>query len=221
MKSLQHLAAIVPLVFLASCATTFTPAQREALSTVAIAPTVVKSDAYAEPYGGDRQAAAAVPQATGGGIIPALIGESIAATQDSMFRGNKKALFSSIQANTPQVGPIFTGKLSDGVKSELFFKSRVRATSPNTITSTITSYRLVRNGKINGELQFVPQIVAELSLNDASGKSLAKGTYVGTGYGNPIEVFSSSAVKSKEGYELAARVAVDQFTSLLARKTAE
>ena len=205
MKSLRSLTVVLPLVFLASCANKFTPAQREALSTVAIARTVVKSDAYSEPFGGDSQTAAAVPLATGGGIIPALIGESIAATQDNLFRGNKKSLFGSVQTNTPQVGKIMDAKLEDGLGSEPFFKSRLRPTSPNCITSTINSYRLVRVGKANGELLFAPQIIVEMSLNDATGEALAWGTYVGTGYNHPIEVYAANAAKSKEGYELAAR----------------
>jgi hypothetical protein len=215
------------LLSLPSCASKFTAAQREALSTVAIAPTRVNPNAYAEPYGGDRQAAnqaglVGVTSQTGamGGIVGALVGNTIAATQDNMFRGKSKGSFGAVQANAPQVGPLVNTKLTNGVKENAFFASKVRTVSPNSITSKVTSYRLVRNGKsADGELLLVPSIIVEMALTDATGKSLAGGTFGVTGYANPISVYASSAAKSKEGYELAAKMAVAQFTTVLEQKT--
>lgn len=229
MTSLKLLAAAFPLLLLPSCATKFSPAEREALSTVAIAPTLVNRDAYAEPYGGDRQAAGqagmvGVNSQTGamGGLVGSLVGEAIAATQNNMFRGKSKRSFGAVHANTPQVVPLLNAELTGGVKAEPFFASRIRADSPNSITSKITSYKLVRLGKAqDGELLLAPQLIVEMSMNDASGKSLAGGTYVGTGYLHPISVYASSASKSKEGYEMAAKTAVDQFTTVLAKKAAD
>lgn len=221
--------ATLPLLLLSSCATKFTAAQREALATVAIARTEVKSDAYSEPYGGDRGAAAGAAQVgassgTGaiGGVVGALIGESIAASQNGMFRGRNKGSFAAVQSRTPAVGPLLDSQLAAGMKAEPFFASRIRNVSPNAITSKITSYHLVRNGKDrNGEILMAPRITVEMNLNDAAGKKMAGGTFTGTGGSNPISVYASSASKSKEGYELAAKTAVDQFTTLLAKKTAD
>lgn len=229
MKSPKLLSILVLLVALPSCATKFTAAQRSALSTVAIAPTVVNSDAYAEPYGGDRQAAGqagmvGVTSQTGaiGGAVGSLVGEAIAGTQDQVFRSKHKGSFAAVQANTPQVGPLFHAKLDSAIKAEPFFKSKVRPTSPNFITSTITSYKLTRMGKgEGGELLLAPQITVQMDLKDASGKSLAKGNYVGSGYLQPISVYATNASKSKEGYEFAAKMAVDQFTAMLAKKAAD
>lgn len=228
MKSFPFLIAVAPIALLSSCVSKFTPAQREALSTVAIAPTQVKPAAYSEPYGGDRGAAdgaamAGVNSGAGaiGGALGAIIGESIAATQDNMFRNEKKGLFGAIQANTPQVGVVLNARLAGDLKNDPFFKSRLRPASPNSITSTVTSYQLVRVGKGDEGLLFAPRVIAELSLNDGSGKALAKGTYIGLGDQKPIEFYASSAAKSKESYEKAAKVAVDQFTAVLAHKTAD
>lgn len=225
MKPLPLLIAVAPVVLLSSCVSKFTPAQREALSTVAIAPTQVKPNAYSEPYGGDRGVAdqagmVGVTSQTGaiGGALGAIIGESIAATQDNMFRNQKKGLFGAVQTNTPQVGVVLNAKLVGGLKNDPFFKSRLRPASPNSITSTVTSYQLIRVGKENDELLFAPRIVTEMSLNDGSGKALAKGIYTGIGDQKPIEFYASSAAKSKESYEKAAKLAADQFTAVLARK---
>lgn len=227
MPTLSLKIAACSLLLLPSCASKFTAAQRDALSTVAIAPTAVNPNAYAEPYGGDQQAASqagmvGVTSQTGalGGLVSSLVGQSIAATQDNMFRGKSKGSFGAVQTNTPQVSPLLNTKLTNGVKGMPFFASRVRAVSPNSITSKITSYRLVRNGKgADGELLLVPQIIVEMGLKDASGKSLAGGTFVGTGFPNPISVYASSAAKSREGYESAAKIAVGQFTTVLEQKT--
>lgn len=228
MKIVKLTIAALPLILLPSCATKFTAAQRDALSTLAIKRTEVKSNAYAEPYGGDRQSAngAGMVGATSGtgaigGALGALIGESIAATQDNMFRGKSKGFFAAVQSNTPDVGSIVNEQLVSGVKREPFYGPRIRKDSPNTITSKVTSYRLVRNGKDkDGNLLLTPQIIIEMSLNDATGKKLANGSYIGTGYSNPISVYASSTSKSKEGYVMASRMAVDQFTTALAKKAA-
>ena len=229
MKFHQKFAAVILLVALPSCATKFTAAQREALSTVAIAPTVVKSDAYAEPYGGDRQGASmagmvGVSSGTGaiGGLVGSLVGETIAATQNNLFRGKSKGQFDAVQKNTPNIGPILNTKLVSGLKQERFFSARLRDVSPNSITSQITSYRLVRSGKDkSGELLLSPQVIVELVLKDAAGKKLAGGAYVGTGYSNPISVYATHAAKTKEGYEIASKMAVDFFTTALDKQTAE
>lgn len=106
MKFLVPAAALVCLFALSSCATKFTPAQREALSTVAIASTVVNADSYAEPYGGDRVSANNAKMATNnqggaiGGALSTLLVEGIAATQDKMFRNKNSGYFQAVQ-NTP------------------------------------------------------------------------------------------------------------------------
>jgi hypothetical protein len=227
MTTLSLKIAACSLLLLPSCASKFTAAQRDALSTVTIATTIVQDTAYAEPNGGDRQAAnqagmAGVYSQTGalGGLLGASIGENIFQIQNNMFRTKNQKAFSATQTNTPPMGPLLNTKLTSSTKNVPFFASKVRANSPNFITSSITSYGLVRGGKAaNGEILLVPQIAVKFDLIGTSGKSLAGGTFVGTGFPNPISVYACSAAKSREGYESAAKIAVGQFTTVLEQKT--
>jgi hypothetical protein len=229
MNVVKPITTALLLVLLQSCATKFTTDQRDSLSTLAVVRTEVNSDAYAEPYGGDRQTAGkaaivGVTSGTGaiGGVLGSLIGETVAATQDNMFRSKCKDSFAAVQRNTPEVSSIVNEQLADGLKREAFYGPRVRKDSPNNITSKVTSYRLVRSGKDkDGNLLFTPQVIVEMGLKDTSGKNLANGSYVGTGYSHPISVYASSAAKSKEGYVMASKMAVDQFTTVLAKKAAD
>jgi hypothetical protein len=227
---LETLTAVaLSALLLSSCATKFTPEQRAALATVSVAPTEVPGDAYSEPYGGDRAGAAnagmiGVTSGTGalGGVVGSLVGETIAATQDNAYRSSNKEKFAAVQKNTPQVGPIMTSNLKKGMKNDGFFGSRLRDDSPNLVTSKVTSYRLMRSGKNDdGELLFSPQIVVEIQLKDGTGKSLAGGTYTGSGYPNITSVYAGSAAKTKEGYEFAAKTAADAFSATLAQKLAD
>lgn len=229
MNHLIATAAALAVLLLPSCATKITAAQREMLSTVAVAPTEVPVYAYSEPYGGDRQGASSAAMAgassgTGalGGVIGSLVGQAIVATQDNLFRSSHKGYFAAVRANTPLVAPIVGNRLKSGIKNDRFFGPRLRENSPNRITSKVQSYQLVRNGKDkDGELLLAPQINVEIQLIDCSGKKLAGGIYSGSGSPNPLSVYAGSAVKSEEGYELAAKMAVDSFTTALAQKTSE
>jgi hypothetical protein len=228
MKSLRLLVCCCVLAT-SSCATKFTAAQRESLSTVAISPTEVDEKAYSEPYGGDRAGTemarnAGVNAGAGalGGLVGSLVAESIAATQDNMFRSKSKDRFAAVQTNTPQVGPILNGNLTNSLKDDGFFSSRIRNSSPNTITSRITSYRLVRSGKnADGDLLLTPQITSVIELKDGDGKKLAGGTYVGTAGSLPISTYARSATESRDGYGSASQMAVNGFLRALAVKTEE
>ena len=196
---------------------------------MAISHTEVKSDAYSEPYGGDRASASnaamvGVTSATGaiGGVVGSLVGESIAATQNSMFRGKSKGYFDAVQKNTPDVGTILNGYLTREIKRDAFFSGKVRNASPNAIISKITSYRLSRNGKdSSGDILLTPQVSAQIELHDGAGKTIAGGNYIGVAYSNTISVYATNPSKTKEGYEVASRAAVNSFIEALARKASE
>jgi hypothetical protein len=215
--------------FLASCATKFTQAQKDALATVSISPTEVKSGAYLQPNGADRQAAdSATMSGTSsgagalGGLVGALVGESIAASQNAIFKGKSKQHFDAVAKNTPEISRPVNSKLGGSIKSDTFFAPRLRSDSPNRFTSKVISYGLVRSGKQDdGTLLLTPQVAIEISLKDASGKKLVGRNYIGTGYNHPITRYASDQAELRKGYELAAGFAVDQFASDLSKKTAE
>ncbi len=115
-----------------------------------------------------------------------------------------------------------TSKLKADLKDDRFFGSRLRENSPNQIISEVTSYGLVRSGKGDDDnLLLTPKVAIKFALTDAAGKKLAGKTYLGTGYNHPITKYASNPAETKKGYEMAIRVAVDQFTSELALKSAE
>jgi len=229
MKTTAILTAAIGSFLLSSCASKFTAAQREALSTVAVAPVSVKSDAYSEPYGGDRGAASnaaltGTSSGTGaiGGVVGSLVGESIAASQNGIFKAKNKQYFPAIKGNTPEISGPIGKKLGADLKADPFFGSRLRESSPNQITGNVTSYGLVRSGKGgDGNLLMTPRVIIDLALRDAGGKKLVGRNYVGTGYNHPVTKYASDAGETRTGYEMAIRVAIDQFTSELSRKSAE
>lgn len=221
-------AAITATALLSSCASKFTAAQRESLSTIAIAPVVMHKDAYSEPDGGDRAAANAAAQSgvnanagALGGLVGSLVGESIAATQNSIFKGKSKQHFAAVKSNTPDMGGTVSLNLKSSLREDGFFGPRLRESAPSEVTANITSYGLVRSGKgDDGNLLLTPSVIMDIHLKDAEGKKLAGRRYIGSGYNQPITTYASSAAETKKGFQLATQVAIDQFTSEVSRKAA-
>jgi hypothetical protein len=213
---------------LSSCASKFTPAQREALSTVTVANGKVDSEGYEDPYGGDLAArnATATGAGAGGGALGALIGaavgSSIAGTQNNMFAGANKNYFPAVRKNTPaDLGSMVSNSLKSALKRDAFFSSRVKESSGNIITSEVSSHRLIRIGKNdNGELIFSPEVYVQIHLKDSVGKELCGGQYIGVGTGTyTVAEYASNSVKSRQAYTTAVDKAVQAFITQLAGKT--
>lgn len=226
--SLLAIATICSL-FLSSCASKFTAAQKEQLSTVAISPVSVADKAYKEPDGGDRAAANAAGMSGAsagagalGGLVGALVGESIAATQNSVFKGKSKQYFESVKANTPEAAQYVQTQLKKSIKEDAFFGSRLRDSSTNTFTTKLISYGLVRSGKEqDGDLLLTPQVALDIRLKDSAGKNLAGGLYTGTGHNHPIETYASNRAETRKSFELAVEKAISSFNQALDLKTAD
>ncbi|MDP4624711.1 MAG: hypothetical protein NWT08_06180 [Akkermansiaceae bacterium] len=157
-----------------------------------------------------------------GGLVGSLVGESIAATQNNIFKGSNKQYFQAVKSNMPDLDkPIYTS-LRQSIKGDSFFGSRLRESSTNTFTSRVTSYGLARSGKADdGNLLLTPRIAIDLRLKDSEGKTLAGRTYIGTGYNHPITTYASNAAETSKGFKMAIQVAIDQFYAELAQKTKE
>ena len=219
---------ILAAALLPSCAPKFTAAQRESLSSIAIAPVVVERDAYTDPYGGDRGVASAAAQSGTsagagalGGLVGSLVGESIAATQNGIFKGESKQHFVSVKSNTPDMGDTVSKKLKSSLREDEFFGSRIRESASTKVTANISSYGLVRSGKNgDGDLLLTPRVIIDLRLKDAEGKTLAGRNYIGTGYNHPITKYAADAAETRKGFQMATQVAIDQFTSEVTRKAA-
>jgi len=215
-------------LLLSSCATKFTAAQRAQLSTVAVTKTIVDPEAYEEPYGGDIDARNRSSNVMGfgalGPLVGAAVGSSIAGTQNAMSRSENGHHYPAVQKNTPKDLPLrMQAMLQNSLKKDSFFSSRLRPLSPNTVSSEITSYRLIRVGKDdNGKLLFAPEVYANIYLKDSSGQKLAGKTYTGRSVQSyTIDQYASSAEKSRKAYEDALSSAVLFFEADLAIKTGE
>jgi len=216
------IAATLCAISLSSCATKFTAAQKASLTSLAIADVKVRDGAYSEPSGADRAAATNTTMATGGGLIGALIGESVAASQNSIFKGKSKQHFGAVKGNTPEISPIVSKTVGSGIKNDPYFGQRLRISSPNLIQSEVVSYGLVRSGKQDdGTLLLTPMVSVKFTLNGADGKKMAGRNYAGTGYNHTVEKYAADRNELRKGFEMAAKVAVDQFTADLARMAAD
>jgi hypothetical protein len=214
-----------------SCAQKFTAAQRAQLSTVSVARTEVDPEAYQEPHGGDiraRNGAAMGGTAAGGGIAGPLVGwavgSAIAGTQNANFKGKNSGHFANVRRNTPgDLGEQLTAVLKKDLKADPFFKTRLVEKSTNVVGSKIHSYRLVRREKDDqGELKFSPEILLEIHLNDAAGKSLAGTRFVAAGTeSHRISEYASNPALSRRVYQSTLDQAAKVFMDELGRKTAE
>lgn len=219
--------SLAAFCFLPSCASKFSASQRAALSTVAIAGTTVNPEAYEEPYAGDiaarnRMAQNASNAGALGYLVASGLGSAMTGVQNANFKGDNRSYFNAVQKNTPtDLGKVLNSKIKDSVKADNFFRNRVTNSSPNLVTSEITSYRLLRAGENDeGHMTFTPEIYTEIHLKDASGKTLVGGTYIGTTTQTlSIYEYAGSAAKSKQAYDAALKTAVRSFSENLAEKT--
>lgn len=222
MNLITTIAASLCAISLSSCATKFTARQKASLTSVAISDVSVRDGAYSQPSGADRAAVTNTAIATGGGLVGLLIGESIAATQNNIFKGNNKQYFETVKSNTPEISAIVSRTLGSGIKNDPFFGQRLQSSSPNLVKSEVVRYGLVRSGKQDdGTLLLTPLVSVSFTLHGKDGKKMAGKNYMGTGYNHPVEKYSKDRKEIIKGYEMATRVAVDQFTADLARMAAD
>jgi hypothetical protein len=214
------------LFVLPSCHTGLTPAQRAGFSTVAVAKTSIAANAYGSPYGGDVQMqrnASNVP-ATGilGPLVGMAIGSAVAGAQDGNFVKKNSGYFVAVQKNIPSnLEKTLNDKLTSSVKNSSFFRSKVVAISSNVITSEITNYRLIRQGKNHQkELLFTAEVKANIYLRDSTGKNLVGGNYTSSG-GSAFTIrdYAEKPMRSREAYESAIEGAVKIFAEVLDRST--
>jgi len=159
-----------------------------------------------------------------GVLVGAAVGNSIAATQNNMSKGENGHHFAAVQKNTPKtLSTQLESKLQETLKSDHFFSSRVKSVSENTLTSEISCYRLARIGKDDqGRLLFAPEVYTTIQLKDKTGKSLVGRQYIGKStQGYTIDQFAGSSEKTKKAYDDALNNAVSAFQADLAIKTGE
>ncbi len=224
-KKYSIITASLFALFLNSCASKYSAAERAILSSVKIEQTSLADDAYHDPRGAARNSINENTQAAGGGLIGALIGEGIAATQNKLYNNKEKANFSKLKATTPKsLQPTVNAAVKRSLKNNPFFASKIKSQSPNRVLSKITSYSLTRTGKdANKNLRMSPYITAEIEIVGADGKAIGRGWTPITGtasMSNSTSNYLANPTLLKRGYEQAASDLASQLSSQLAARTA-
>ncbi|MGJ8676358.1 MAG: hypothetical protein ACSHX0_02445 [Akkermansiaceae bacterium] len=211
--------------FLSSCSTKLTEEQKAILSTVSIEKTSIETTAYQDPHGAAVGTAANVAMATGGGLIGALIGETVSASQNKMFKNAESSNIERIKSLTPHsLAPVVNNEIQAAIKENTFFSSRIQKQSPNRFTSKIIRYTLNRTGKSDSGLLMSPSITAEVKLVGSDGETIGRGWLPVTGV-SPMSYTLSQYIATpallKKGYAEAAASLAMSLEDSLAMKTAK
>ncbi len=178
---------------------------------MAVTRTEVAPDALEEAYGGDIQS-----------YDPVLRPGKVTRAQFGRFKKDNRAGLARIQRHTPaDLGDMLASRIEGQLKRDSFFKDRVRGQSGNTVTSLISSIRLVRSGTAaDGTLTFDTEVYADIYLRDARGRKLAGKTYVRNGgMALPVIGYADDPGKLRSAYAAALDHAVAAFMADLAVKT--
>jgi len=183
------------------------------------------SDAYQDPKGAAPGTMNSVAGATGGGLIGALIGSAVEATQNNMFEGREGEKFAKLKSASPKnISGSVDREVKKAFKGNPFFSSKIKGQSANTVTSKITGYSLARTGKTEGTLLMSPSITADVTITGADGKEIGSGWENVSGISTisqPVAAYIANPSLLKKGYEEAARNLGTNFTGQLAQRTAE
>ena len=176
----------LPVLFLVSCANKLSESQKASLTQVTAGHPVVEAGDLKPADGTDSpNAANSVPMATGGGLIPALIGSAIdagvTAHQSSQFKKQYGAQLDQVQAQIPRnPGPDLRERAAKVLKTDAFFGSRYAETgAPNRFDGDLVSYGLVRYDRSEDQTSLGMGITCNVWLTDAKGKKLFTRTLVG------------------------------------------
>lgn len=178
----------LPVVALAcsSCSHSWSEAQKSQLSTVALSEPVAVPGA-AQPASGidSPNASTSVPMATGGGLIPALIGVAIdagvEAHQKNQFEKQYAGQIEKVNANMPKgLGKKLRASTEKMLRSDEFFGPRLKDQSASRFSGELLSYRLERFHRTNDQTHLGARLTVQVRLAGADGKSLLDQPVTGT-----------------------------------------
>ena len=126
-------------------------AQKQKITQIHVPAETVRPHAYAKPAVMSNGTAGAIGLASGltGGLIGAVVATAVVAGVEAGHAKSNKDLFSMIEANTPKnLGDIVAQKLTDRLKTDPFYGSRVsaEALAPSQVKVEITRYTLEKTG---------------------------------------------------------------------------
>jgi hypothetical protein len=141
---------IIAALLLAGCATTWNEHQRATLTAASVQKPTVKRDAYHNPDATKSPGMAnSIPNMTGGGLIPALIGSAIdagvTASQQRHFEASAGRYFDQIKTITA-AAPLdeLKQEMELRLKADEFFSTRLTAQAANQFTVEVQRFGLVR-----------------------------------------------------------------------------
>jgi hypothetical protein len=173
---------------LSGCATGWSEAEKAKLSQVMVAPATVAKDCYQKPDATVSPGMAnSIPVATGGGLIPALVGSAI----DAAVMSKQQREFESTQAKYfPDLAKLFTvppaAEVAEGIKRALgkqdFFASRVAEQAPAVFKTEIVRYGLMKSSdaKPGVDPKLSLRIIAKIELTLPDGTVLYSTQATGT-----------------------------------------
>lgn len=222
---MRYIILTLAVLSLNACSTKFTPAQKDSLASILIAPASVRSGAYQEPHGGTSTSGAPVVGVAGnpaagavGGLLGQLVIEGISAAQDEMFENKHEGSFSAVEKNTPQLPPLVADALKRQLAGDPFYGPRLSPSGTSRIETEILSYGLVRTGKSNNEILLTPSVTCQFLLKDPSGKVLLRQTQVGMSASKPLDWYATSRSNSHSAYDMAVGIASLLFTDALKKR---
>lgn len=221
--SINSIALPCIALVLASCGNRLTEAQKASLTQVMVSRPVVEATDLKPADGTDSPGASnGVPMATGGGIIPALIGSAIdagvTAHQSSEFKKQYGAQLEEVQAAIPRnPGDDLRKRAASALKKDAFFGPRmVEAGAANRFDGELVQYGLVRYAREDDQTVLGMEIRCSVWLMDSGGKKLF--TRVLSGRSKDSHTIHDYAAKKslvKVAYDQALNDFEAQFSAML------
>lgn len=219
---LRFVLALACAAGFSGCATTWSESDKAKLSAVSLAPTVVAKDAYQKPDATNSPGMAnSLPIATGGGLIPALMGSAIdaavTAKQQRKFEETHRQHFAALQ-KTLEVPPAahLDAALKDALGRHPFLGSRLAEKSPGAFSTEILHYGLQKSPLSQGDnLLLRVRIIAKITLTVPGGGRLfeAQITGVASSAKTASEILADPGFVAKNSAE-----AAEDFTGELVRR---
>jgi hypothetical protein len=174
------------LILLALCGTILTltgctslsEKQKAMLSTVSVRPYEMAECAFHKPDGtASPNASSGVPAATGGGLIPSLIGSSIDASvtskQQKEFEKNNGQYFKKANEGVPgDIAKRLETRTIKVLNSDPFFSPRMTPESSSYFGGKILNYGLTRLTENNGNVYLEAKINLDIWLVGSNGKKM-------------------------------------------------
>ena len=216
---LTLLFSLASLLILSGCATNWSESQKASLAFVALNKTTLVKNAYQKPDAKVSPGMAnSIPAATGGGLIPALIGSaidaSVTAKQQRKFEETNAQYFDALRVAMADAPTRFVDvALQTMLGADTFFGSRLHENSSCMFCSEILNYGLANSPySKKDDVLLRLRISAKFTIKLADGSILFETTLEGVG---STAKRASEIVADPNFYSTGAREAAISLTDQL------